>query len=129
MSKIELNAVPAKQHTEHHFAVDFDATLAEYESWDKQGHEVGKPIKKMVDQVKFWLKKGHKVSIFTARLSHGYAESEKQVGLIQNFLKENGLPDNLPITCIKAHWFTAFIDDKAYHVIPNTGVIAVSYTH
>jgi len=123
MPKIELDSRPAKQHSEVHIALDFDATLAEYESWDNQGHIVGKPIKKMVENAKSWLKKGYKISIFTARLSHGQLESEKQIVLIQKFLKENGLPDTLPITCIKAHWFTNFIDDKANHVIPNTGVI------
>jgi hypothetical protein len=123
MSKIELNATPAKKYDEVHIALDFDATLADYKNWDSQGNVVGKPIKRMVENAKEWLKKGYKISIFTARLSHGYAESEKQIVLIQKFLKENGLPTDLQITCMKMHYFTIFIDDKSYHCIPNTGVI------
>jgi len=121
MQEIELK--PAKQNSEVHIALDMDSTLSYYEGWDKQGHKLGKPIKKMVENVKSWLKKGYLVTIFTARLSHGAVESERQIALIQKFLRENDLPDTLPISCVKAHWFTIFIDDKAYHVIPNTGVI------
>jgi len=114
---------PKKAHKEIHIAVDFDGTLAEYDTWEFQGNEFGKPIKPMIDNVKRWLKKGYKVSIFTARLSHSRVESEQQIILIQEFLKENGLPESLPITCIKSYWFTHFVDDKAYHAELNKGWI------
>ena len=124
MTEMELiKKKPDKAHKETHIFVDFDATLAYYSSWEEQENKVGKPIKKMVDNVKRWLKKGHRVTIFTARLTHGAAESEKQISLIQEFLEENGLPTNLQITCMKMHYMTHQIDDRAYHVISNTGVI------
>ena len=127
MDEIEFNVQSAKNHTEQHYAVDFDSTIAHYESWDKQGNEIGKPIKPMIDKIKEWLKSGVKVSIFTARLSHNRIESERQIALITKFLIENGLPDNLQITSMKMHYFTKFFDDRAYHVIPNVGIIEGNY--
>lgn len=123
MEEIEIKSNSDKKHSEEHFAVDFDGVLAKYDNWEKQGNEVGEPIKPMVKKVKGWLSKGIKISIFTARLSHGNLESERQIALIQKFLKDNGLPETLPITCIKSYWFTKFFDDRAYRVISNTGVI------
>jgi hydroxymethylpyrimidine pyrophosphatase-like HAD family hydrolase len=123
MAKTEIDIPdPSKVHKEIHIALDFDGTIAEYESWEKQGHKVGKPIKPMVDNVKRWLKKGYKVSIFTARLSHSRVESEQAIRLIEQFLEENGLPI-LQITCMKMYYFTHFIDDKAYHAELNQGWI------
>lgn len=123
MKQVELNPSVAKKHKEEHYAVDFDGVLAHYSSWEEQGNQVGKPIQPMIKKVKSWLRKGIKVSIFTARLTHGAIESEKQILLIQNFLRENDLPDNLQITPLKMSYFTHFVDDRAYHVIPNTGII------
>lgn len=123
MAKTEIDIPdPSKTHKEVHIALDFDGTIAEYESWEKQGHKVGKPIKLMVEAVKRWLKKGHKVSIFTARLSHSRLESEQAIQLIEQFLKENDLPV-LQVTCMKMWYFTHFIDDKAYHAELNKGWI------
>ena len=123
MVEIEYSKIPAQDHKQVHIALDLDGTLAHYETWDKQGNEMGKPIKSMVEKVKQWLKKDYRVSIFTARLTHGALESERQISIIQKFLKENGLPDNLQITPIKFHYFTHIIDDKAFHVVFNTGHI------
>lgn len=124
MDKTEIEIPdPSKTHKETHIAVDFDGTLAEYAGWEQQGHLVGKPIKPMVDNVKRWLKKGHKVSIFTARLSHSELESAQAIQLIHKFLVDNGLPI-LPVTCMKMYWFTHFIDDKAYNAEENKGWIS-----
>lgn len=104
-----------------HIALDLDKTLAYYESkW--RAKKVGEPIRPMVDKVKYWLSKGYKVTIFSARLSHSGDELVKQIHLIKEFLLEAGLP-NLDKTAIKRMEFTHFIDDKAYHVKPNTGEI------
>jgi hypothetical protein len=124
MAKIEIEIPdPEKAHKEVYIALDFDGVIAHYDSWEAQGNKVGKPVKYMVSKVKEWLKKGYKVSIFTARLSHSQTTSEVEIQKIQNFLKENGLPETLQITCLKMYYFTHFVDDRAYHVIPNTGVI------
>jgi hypothetical protein len=120
--KIELDAAQ-KENKSAHIAVDFDGTLAHYEGWSKQGNGVGKPIKKMVDNIKSWLQKGYHVSIFTARLAHSPTEADHNVHLIRGFLEENGLPKDMQITCMKMPYFTHFIDDKAYHVKMNSGII------
>lgn len=104
-----------------HIALDLDKTLAYYESkW--RAKKVGAPIPPMVDKVKLWLSKGYKVTIFSARMSHTGEELATQIHLIQRFLFEAGLP-NLEKTAIKRMEFTHFIDDKAFHVEPNTGLI------
>jgi histidinol phosphatase-like enzyme len=115
---IELDATENKQKKAH-IALDLDGTLAYYDGY-KNG-EIGKPIPKMLEQLKSWLAKGYKVSIFTARLSHT-GEAAKQTALIEKFLEENGLP-KLNITCTKMYYFTHFVDDKAYHAEKNKGVI------
>lgn len=102
-------------------ALDLDKTLANYESKWKAA-KIGEPIAKMVEYVKSWQSKGYKVTLFTARLSHkDEAEVASQKIMIQKFLDENNL--KMEMTCIKHTHFTHFIDDKAYHVIPNTGEI------
>lgn len=104
------------------FAVDFDGTLAFYESWEKQGNKVGAPIPLMLSYVQEWLAAGIEVSIFTARVSDEDPEENlRQKNLILNFLKENNLPE-LEITAIKKKKFDAFFDDKALHVIKNSGI-------
>ncbi|RTL01287.1 MAG: hypothetical protein EKK57_05060 [Proteobacteria bacterium] len=105
-----------------HIALDFDKTLSQYESsW--KARKVGTPIQPMVENVKRWLSKGYKVSIFTARVATmDSIELYSQREMITNFLKDAGLPE-LPITAQKLKSFTHFIDDKAFHVVPNTGEI------
>lgn len=109
-------------------AVDFDKTLAYYESkW--KARKIGPAIPEMVEQVKKWLAQGDKVTIFTARISQLYDPDEaqfndvyEQIAMIRDFCKENGLPE-LPITAVKKKEFTHFYDDKAFHVVPNKGRI------
>lgn len=105
-----------------HIAVDFDKTLAFYESsW--KARKVGSPILPMVENVKRWLSRGYKVSIFTARVATmDSIELYSQREMIGNFLRDAELPE-LPITCQKLKSFTHFIDDKAFHVEANTGSI------
>lgn len=109
-------------HKQVHIYLDFDGTLAYYDKWDGQFDKAGAPIPKMVANVKEWLSRGYKVTIFTARLSHGAKEAAESEVAIKQFLKDAGLPE-LPITCVKSYLATHFIDDKAYHVPKNTGEI------
>lgn len=105
-----------------HIFLNLDSTIAYYESaWRAQ--KTGPPIPKMVENVKKWLTKGYKVTIFTARLARlNPTEIKHQEKMIQSFLAAAGLPE-LPMTAIKLQEATHFIDDKAYHVVPNTGEI------
>jgi hypothetical protein len=104
-----------------HIALDFDKTLARHESaWGIS--RVGEPIPLMVAKVKEWVAKGYKITIFTARLSHDLSQNKIQEGLIKGFLAKNGLPD-FDVTAMKLSSFTHIIDDRGYHVFPNTGVL------
>lgn len=121
MSKIEIN-MAAHTHKQIHIALDFDGTLAYYDKWEGQANKVGPAIPRMVQNVKNWLAKGYKVTIFTARLSHSHEEAESSIKAIKQFLQQNNLPE-LDITAVKMHYFTHFVDDKAYHVPKNSGVV------
>jgi hypothetical protein len=100
-------------------AVDLDRVLAYYDPESDIDNTIGDPIDKMVDRVRDWLKQGKKVKIFTARASQA-----DQVDLIQQWLKDNNLPD-LDITNIKLPEFEEFWDDKAKQVVFNTGLLAI----
>jgi len=108
-----------------HIAIDFDKTLAYHETeWGES--RVGEPIMPMVQFLKMCLSKGYPVTIFTARVSPTYHSDEeiKQAMLnIREFLAKIGVTQDLPITCEKQPIFTHIFDDRAYHVIPNQGLI------
>ncbi len=97
--------------------VDLDGTLAHYDEWKGFDH-IGKPIPKMMNRVKRWIKQGKKVVIFTARADNG----KKAIDPIKQWLKDNGLPD-LEVTNIKTPDIQQFWDDRAIHVKANTGEV------
>jgi hypothetical protein len=111
-----------------HIALDLDKTTAFYESkW--RAKKIGPILEPMKQNILRWLAKGYKVTIFTARVEGlrsasmaQFNEAVDQIEMIEKFLKDNGLPD-LDITATKLKSFTHFIDDKAWHVGPNTGLI------
>lgn len=112
-----------------HIACDLDATLAQRLPGEDLSR-IGEPIQPMIDQVKIWLSKGYKVSIFTARVSNWHKDGsmrtpqtkQRQRSMILRFLEENGLPALL-ITADKSPQFTHFVDDKAVEVYKNKGVL------
>jgi len=98
-------------------AVDLDATLAEYHGWKGIEH-IGPPIPLMVRRVQDWIKSGKQVVIFTARISRHGDEATKHIE--EWCIKHIG--KKLKVTNIKDPSFEAMYDDRAYHVVPNTGV-------
>lgn len=124
--------------------VDFDGTLAKYDGW--KGHTVlGLPIPSMVEKVNQVRSMGVEVRIFTARcypllqvireetdLASIYDEAKihgakqeivyavEAVHAIQNWCKAV-FGCVLPITCVKDYGMAELWDDRAIHVIPNTG--------
>ncbi len=112
-------------------AVDFDRTLAYYESGDFQAlgpFFFGGPIIEMVNQVKRWREDGAKVVVFTARLRRpsirNWYFNWKMTRKLQDWtLRYIGA--KLEITNIKDHTMSAFYDDRAYNVEPNKGIINV----
>lgn len=98
--------------------VDLDGTLAFYNGWQGPSH-IGDPIPLMEQQVKLWLHEGVKVKIFTAR-----ASDPDQVPIVEDWLVKHGF-GKLPVTNQKDYGMIALYDDRAFHVIPNEGVIVM----
>jgi len=94
--------------------VDLDGTLAEYHGW-KGGDKIGKAVKPMLERVKKWIKDGHTVKIFTARVS-----DPENIPHIEKWLKRHKL-EGLEITNVKDMDMVALYDDKCVGVEPNTG--------
>lgn len=100
--------------------VDFDRTLAHYESWAKNGSDLGAPIEPMLDRVKYWLAKGEDVRIFTARAAHNNPRRESDMAKIQDWCRQY-VGEALPVQNWKDFSTKAIWDDLAYSVEPNTG--------
>lgn len=95
--------------------VDLDGTLAEYTKWQGIEH-IGRPIKPMVDYIRWLLACGVKVRIFTARCQEG----PDAIEVIVKWCLENiGLA--LPVTDRKDFDMVCLIDDRAVVVEKNTG--------
>lgn len=108
-----------------HAALDLDKSLAYHES-EYGISKIGEPVWPMVEKVKEWLNKGYKITIFTARMSevaHTPEQIAEQKIMIKEFLERAGLPD-LPKTAVKSPEFSHIIDDRAYHVERNAGIIS-----
>lgn len=99
-------------------AVDLDGTLAYYESFTTP-FDIGEPIEPMLERVKNWIKQGHTISIFTARVSHPIDAEECRTAIENWCLKHVGI--KLEVTCIKSYKFHEFYDDRAIQVEANTG--------
>jgi len=99
-------------------AVDLDATLAYYTEWESPT-KIGEPISAMVKRVQGWLKEGHKVWIFTARMTEISTRDavEKAIG----DWTEKHVGVRLPATSTKLYSFSEIWDDRARRVEPNTG--------
>ena len=112
-----LKILNEQEHMEKEIGVDLDGTLAYYDGFKGHDH-IGKPIPKMMDRVKRWLKQGKKVCIFTARADSG----KKGIDPVKKWLKDNGLPD-LKVTNVKTPNIIKIWDDRAVHVKRNSGEI------
>lgn len=117
-----------------HIALDFDKTLFTHDSsWGIS--KIGEPIAEMVENVKTWINKGYKVTIFTARAcpwgprgEERSADVPDQIRQIQDALEAAGLP-RLEVTNEKRPSFTHIIDDRAWNVKMNTGEIQHNQEH
>lgn len=100
--------------------VDFDKTLSTDESggnWDIS--KTGKPNKHVVDSIKYVIKKGLAVRVFTARAFNalsGENTLEEAIGPIERWCQEH-LGQVLPVTCIKDYNMIQLWDDRARTVI------------
>ncbi|MDR2512351.1 MAG: hypothetical protein LBD01_00895 [Puniceicoccales bacterium] len=94
--------------------VDLDGTLAYGGKWQGIKH-IGNPVPLMLARVKFWIKNGLQVKIFTAR-----AANPEAIRPIKEWLTKHGLPE-LEITNIKDFDMIEYWDDRAIQVVRNTG--------
>ena len=99
--------------------VDLDGTLAEYDGW-KGAEHIGAPVPAMADRVKRWLADGHKIKIFTARVSGPFEEAEMVREAVAAWCAEH-IGQRLEVTCVKDYAMIELWDDRAVQVIPNTG--------
>ncbi len=104
--------------------IDFDGTLAHHISGDMS---LGEPIDKMVQFVLQLINDDNNVKIMTARVgSNSEEENNKQEDLIRAWCKKY-LGFELEVTCKKDPGMIALYDDRAYHVISNTGFIPLTH--
>ena len=97
--------------------VDLDGTAAEYDHF--RGHDhIGKPIPKMINRIKRWIRDGKKVKIFTARADLATAR-----GAIKDWCRKH-IGQVLPITNKKDRWMVRLYDDRCRKVLKNTGKLA-----
>lgn len=105
------------------YAFDFDGVLAEFDEW-KGIHHTGKPVDLMVAKAKNLLAMGHKVIIFTARITPGHEGFEgvdpvEAVKVVEEWCQTN-IGQTLPVTNIKGG-FDVLYDDIAVQVPRNSG--------
>lgn len=103
-----------------HILVDFDKTLAFYETWEKNGSNLGHPIPAMVERVKRWLSEGKEVRIFTARASSNNPRRDADIKKISLWCLEY-VGATLAVTNEKDFETIAIWDDRAVTVESNTG--------
>jgi hypothetical protein len=108
--------------------VDLDGTLAEYNGWTGDPFSIGKPVPRMVERVRQWLREDKQVWIFTARVSPEAVEFNDQhaadiTEAISRWCEEH-IGRALPVTYRKNPSMIELWDDRVVQVIPNTGVRA-----
>lgn len=94
--------------------VDLDGTLTTWTTWTAPD-VIGEPIKEMCDRVRWWLKEGLGVKIFTARASCWESNEVIQAFCLDQF------GTVLEITDRKDHQMVEMWDDRAVRVERNTG--------
>ncbi|MFC5457254.1 hypothetical protein [Prosthecobacter fluviatilis] len=95
--------------------VDLDGTLARTTS-GMHPHCIGPAVPAMLKRVRYWIKTGRKVKIFTARAGDPVSER-----FIHEWCAYYQLP-RLEITNRKDHQMIALWDDRAVGVVRNAGV-------
>lgn len=118
--------------------VDFDGTLVMYNGWKGPLH-IGEPVQIMVERVKWWIKEGRRVKIFTARVSFppmptdgnlksleylDWAERKFNADLAREAIKlwcKRHLDVVLEITNEKDFGMIELWDDRCIQVEMNTG--------
>lgn len=108
--------------------VDLDGTLAKYGGWTGDPFEIGKPVPKMVERVKQWLREGQQVWLVTARVNFETLQGAEGLPEFQSRVRESidqwcllHIGQALPVTYKKNYSMIELWDDRCVQVIPNTG--------
>jgi len=102
--------------------VDFDGTLALYESFEGPG-VLGEPIPLMVERVRKWLANGDEIAILTAR---AYPPGAPDSLIAEEAIKKwcmTHFGQELEVTCMKDYLMEEIWDDRAIRVRVNTGEV------
>lgn len=117
-----------KKNKPREIAVDFDATLGEYDESIRpyDPDHLGAPIPEMLEKVKKAIESGANVRIFTARVYPG-ADYERALNATKSFVAiakwcEKYLGEIIPIECMKSYEIDEIWDDRARQVVKNTGM-------
>ena len=108
-------------------AVDLDGTAAVYDGqpWiDFKPDKIGDPVPLMADRVRRWLAKGDEVVILTARM---HPSNGDEIALFRPAFEEwsqKHFGTVLEVTCEKDPRMVDIWDDKAVHILKDTGVIS-----
>jgi len=113
MNPLQNNIKIEKRKT---YYIGLNGCLSEYSCWDSKD-SIGHPIPEMKKWILYFLKKGIKIKIFTAR-----ANKPELIPPIRKWLLLNGFP-LLEITNIKGLDCDMIFDNNAREVINNVGVI------
>lgn len=98
-------------------AIDLDGTLAVYNKW-RGIHHIGEPVPAMLRHVLDLLHAGIEVRIFTARVQEG----PEAIRAIEDWCIRH-IGQVLPVTNVKDMSMVYMLDDRAFNVQKNTGVM------
>lgn len=121
---VAMSGGPSVPFNTKWLAVDLDGTLAKYDGWKGEDH-IGELIEPMAEKIMQRHNEGWRIAIFTARVS-SLNDEENSVAekVIWNWLNSNKMDMYISgITATKHKHFREFWDDRAFNVIPNTGII------
>ena len=103
--------------------VDLDGTFAHYDRAELEKHgpeHIGEPIKPILNMIKRLVREGKRVKIMTARVA-GDRDGKARRAIVRYCEKHVGC--RLEVTCVKDFEMVALYDDRAFHVVENTGKI------
>jgi hypothetical protein len=107
------------------YGFDLDGTLANDSNLGVfSPYIIGPPIPAIVDLINQHLAEGKTCKIFTARVHlHDPVKKQAMINRIQDYLEKECKLPRLEVTNVKTTSLRALYDDRAFHVIRNTGII------
>lgn len=101
--------------------VDFDRTLSTFTTYENPS-AVGDPILPMINTIFDHLAAGHKITIWTARMSQEHTPEDRATAetAIKAWCKK-WFGQEFPVTADKSPRAKMFYDDKCVGIIPNVG--------